>query len=389
MCPSVNTNRKLKMKKLSTAILVMAASAGFAVAQTAATIPVGYITVTTPAGADSTFSIPLARPAVLSSVATAASGTTLTVKATGITASQFLYAPGSQPNNYYVKFLSGSLTGQFVTITDNAAFNDNGTPADTSDDTVDLTLESAVSITGTPSITIAPYQTLQTAFPGGAGVGTTDAPEAATSFLMVQNQAGVGADRGKDRLFFYYDDGAEGPDNGWYDNDDLEAGKQDDVILYPDDLYWVRNGSESDVSAVFEGQVPSTSTSTSVAVETVVQDNYVGAPFPVDLTLGGSGLIESGAIASTDAPENATDFVMVYDEADPASDKSAAALYFHYDDGASGPDNGWYNNDDLEAGIQDSQPIIKAGRGFVIRKGEAGAPASVNWVAPIPYSLAP
>ena len=186
--PDSNPNPQTVMKPITYALLAAAAACGLAGAQTAYTTPVGYVSVTTPANADTTVSACLNRAPELQTVATSASGSTLTLKAADIAANAFAFAPPSQPKTYYVKFLDGSLVGQYQTIDSNLASNDNGTPSDKTDDFVVLTLESPVVITGTPSVVVAPHWTLNTLFPGGAGVGTTTDPTEASALVLRQDQ---------------------------------------------------------------------------------------------------------------------------------------------------------------------------------------------------------
>lgn len=96
-------------------------------AQSATTDPVGYYTVTIVAGADNVLSLPMVRDAAFAG--TVASGTG-TITATGFTAaagavspgwtaSQWVYAAGTQRLTYYVEFTSGALKGLYYKITAN------------------------------------------------------------------------------------------------------------------------------------------------------------------------------------------------------------------------------------------------------------------------------
>jgi uncharacterized protein (TIGR02597 family) len=376
------------MRHLLYPLLALAASAGIASAQaTSYTTPVGYLTLTTPANSDASLSIPLARqPAVTTAVTAAVSAATITVKGSGIAANQFQYADGSQDDTFMARFTSGGEVGRYYTVISNTASSDAGTPLDPADDTFTITLDSSVTVAVDDSVSITPYWSLNTLFPGGDGVGTSADPFNPTAFVLFQDQVGTGANRAPDKLFFYFDDGANGPDNGWYENGNLGAGKQDDLVLNPDDLFLIRNSTGTPVELTVSGEIPVVGHKTDLIIAAVVNDNYIAQPFPVDVTLAQSNLQQSGALAGSSDPFNPTDFVLVYDDAAAGFNKAASTIYFYFDDGASGPDNGWYINGDLGAGKVDTSALLKAGRAFVVRKG-SGSPSSVEWTTVLPYSL--
>ena len=387
------------MRHFPKTILVLAATAGFASAVdpvTSYTTPVGYVTVDVPANSDKAFAVPLERASLINTVATAASGTTLTIKATGLALNDLQYTPVTQTNTYHVRFLSGSLTGQYFAITGNAATDDNGTPGDTTDDTTDVTLDTTISISGTPSIKVVPYWTLGTLFPGGAGVGvSTNASPDAAGFFMTCNQAGTGINRSPE-TFYVYSDGtfSDTTEPGWYDLNDLFSLPLDDMTINPEDMFYIRNNTvATPQSLVVDGTVPNSDTVTGFAyLELDQNDNYVAASFPVDTALADSGLFDPAnpttcAVRNSPNPAAPVDYVLVFRSVPESQNESFAKAYF-YQDGTD-PDTpvaGWYDNDDYFAGVV-TDKVIKAGQGFVIRKGLAASDGTGTWTAPRPYSL--
>jgi uncharacterized protein (TIGR02597 family) len=363
--------------KISYSLLAAAMACGIAQgAATAYTVPVGYVSLVTPPNTDTTIAASLDRATELQTTVVSSSGSTVTIKASGVTLNQFSYVAGVQPKTYYVKSMSGALEGQYQTILSNTATDGSGN--------VILTLEAPLAAAATTSVAIAPFWTLNTLFPAGAGVGSTTNPTEPTSYLLRQNQVATGLNRAPNTLYFYFDD----PDNnadGWYNNDDLGAGPQNDQVIYPDEFYLIRNLTASPVTATVSGTVPSAGPATTLVQAATANDNYVANPVPVDQTLVDTGLLQGGAYTPTANPTEPIDYVLLYDNVATGINKPAAKVYFYFDD----PDNnadGWYDNDDLGAGPQDAIKLLKAGTGFVVRKG-AGTPGSIPWKNPLPYSV--
>jgi uncharacterized protein (TIGR02597 family) len=330
----------------------------------------------------------------VTSVATAASGATLTIKASGVTLDQFKYAP-PQTNTYYVQFKDGALTGQRFVVTGNTASNDNGTPSDPTDDTVDLTLDSAVSITGTPAITIKPYWTLGTLFPGGKGVGVSVDPYSPVAQVFFTNQSGTGVNRSLSTAYLYHDGSSDDfPVAGWYNSGDLEGPLANDLVVNPEDMFVVRKTSGgSSANLVFEGEVPDVGPTSAFVVRLVgLQDNYVGMPFPVDITLPDSGLFDpvrptTGPVRVSPDPYSPLDTVFIYRDNPTGFNQSTIAAYLYHDGTSEDfPVAGWYDTGNLEGGPVTAK-VLKAGRPFAIRKGVGSPSSSDLWQTTVPYPL--
>lgn len=363
-------------KFISYSLLAATAACGMAFGQTAYTTPVGYVSINVPANSDTTITPPLEQATLLAAASTSVSSNV--VGASSLTAGAFV-SP-----QCYLQVTSGSLVGQRFPITANT----------TSAITVQVPVTSPVStlqslgFASGNTFKVIPFWTLNTLFPSGAGVGTTNDVTNPTSFVLSSNNAGSGINRSSAKLYFYCtgDIGNSLP-AGWYDNDDVFAGPLPDVRLDLSRMYSIRSSSNVAQSVVVNGQVPNSQAVIPVAVTTGFNDVYLGAPFPIDLSLEDSGL-QSALQASTDVT-NPVETLFVFNDNGTGINKAASKLYFYCsgDVGNSLP-AGWYDNDDVFAGpVPSTNKVIKAGRCLVIRKAPFGSAGNVFWTATRPYSL--
>ncbi len=348
--------------------ILAAIACGFASGQTAFTNPVGYITVDVPASADTTITPALTRAPVYSGTSTAISGDD--ISAAGLTAGAFV-SPNPQ---CYLKVTSGSLEGMYFPVTANSA---TAITVEAGDSTLQ-----ALGFTSGDSFKVIPYWTLNTLFPGGAGVGGTSDALAPTDFVLVSDFEGTGPNRASGKVYFYCTGDTElDLPAGWYDNADPFAGTVNDTPIDPSIQYTIRASAGSQV--VVSGEVPTTKASTEVVTSTNVNDNYLAVPFPIDMSLQDSGL--QSVIAATSDALAPTEFVFVYDDAAEGFNKSAIAAYFYCSgDAELDLPAGWYDNADPFAGIV-TDNVLKAGRCFILRKAPAGD-GVLDWSAPLPYA---
>ncbi|MEO8615265.1 MAG: TIGR02597 family protein [Luteolibacter sp.] len=358
---------------ISYSLLASAAACGMAFGQTTAfTSPVGYVTLDIPANSDANIGQPLHRTTAFAGVATTVVGSVINLPASSLTANQFVYAPPAQPNNYYVQVNGGSLNGRIFDVVSN----------DTSSITV---LNGTTDISSITSFAVIPFWTLGTLFPAGAGVGNSvDIFEAngLVQFKSTTDAAHLGINRPVAANYFHYT-GTDEAGTGWYNNDDLSLGLQNNLTIDPDMVARIRNnGSLKQVTV--SGEVPRSSATTPIVKGATANDNYVAVQFPLDVTLAQSGLT-AVVTPSTDIFE-AIDLVQIIDETAAGINKPVKASYFYYT-GAEEAGTGWYNNDDLSLGLQDNVAgILKAGRGYNVRKGAGAAGTSFAVGAP-PYTL--
>lgn len=359
------------MKLTLSSILAAAAASNLTLAQTSAySTPVGYVTVTVPAQSDTTIVPALERAPLHAAASSSISGNT--VGAAGLTPGAFV-----SPETY-LQVTSGPLSGQRFPITAN-----DGTSITVSSS---ATLQSAGFVTGN-TFKVVPFWTLNTMFPSGAGVGTTSDVSNPTSFVL-ESGAGAGINKSSTKLYFYCTgDAVNGFDPGWYDNDDLFSGPLPETRLDLARMYSIRTSNPSAQSVVIAGQVPDSSLVIPVAVNTAFNDVLTGSPFPIDVSLQESGL--QSAIQATTDVSNPVELLFIFNDNATGINKSAAKVYFYCSgDTVNGFDPGWYDNDDLFAGsVPDTEKVIKAGRGFIIRKAPYVSSGTIPWVATRPYGL--
>jgi uncharacterized protein (TIGR02597 family) len=352
--------------------MLAAAACGFANAQTTAyTTPVGYVSLDIPAAADSTFTAPLSKAPLLQAVSTAVSGNQITVSSTGAADGGFINA-GSSDAKTYILVTSGALTGLRFPVTANS-----GTSVTVNGGATSLQVQGFVS---GDSISVVPYWTLGTLFPGGAGVGASQDIYDPLAYVLVSDQETVGTNRGTASIYFYAD-GTDSNPVGWRNLADPEGAIQDTVAIDPAITYTIRTGTAAQTLTI-SGQVPSTALATTVLTGSVSNDEYLSNPFPIDTTLAQSGL-QSVISASSDIYDP-TEYVLVNDDLAAGQNKGASAIYF-YHNGADGNAAGWKDLADPE-GANVTSAILKAGRCFTIRKA-SGSSSVTKWTAPVPYTL--
>ena len=358
--------------------ILAAAACGMAFGQTAYTTPVGYLSLTVPAGSDTTITPSLSRAPLLQGSSTSITGNVISI-ATAAANNAFINS-GDPNAKTYVLVRSGALAGLRFPVTSNtgSTVTVNGGASTLQDQ----------GFVGTDLVSVVPYWTLNTLFPGGLGVGVTADLVDATSLVLFSDQVNIAANRAPNKAYFYFGGDAENyPDYpaGWYDNDNLDGGLQDTVAIDPAVLMTIRNSPATSVTLT--GEVPSVSLATKfLTSSTVANDELVGSPYPTDTTLQNSGLQQ--AIAPTTDLVDAKDTIQVYNDTATGLNKAPSKVYFYFaGDAENYPDYpaGWYDNDNLDGGLV-TDTVLKGGRCFIIRK--APGVESVNtWTAPLPYTL--
>ena len=368
------------MKPFYKSLFVLAAATSGAFAQTTATTPpVGYVTLTVPAESDNYFSLPLQTASSWAGVSTGVSGDVISVAASSFTASQ--YAPGDpkvgatvSSNNYLIQVTSGALTGRQFKVTANG----------TGDVTVDPAAANTLAEQGFASgdsFVIRPQWTLATAFPGGAGFGSTNDITAPVTMLLVTDNSGTATDRAASG-YYTYDDGSDTGLAGWYNVNDYTL--SDDLILDPANTFTARNQSLTPLTLVVSGTVPTVPVASLVTSDVDLNDNNLQISFPVDTSLAGSHLHESNVVTATSDITAPIDLVLTFDSTFTGYDPSATGFYT-YDDGGDMGTPGWYDvNTFLPV---DSDLLLKAGSIVVVRKGQAAQLSASAWTAPLPYTL--
>ena len=400
--------------KTSLSRLLPAAVAAFALgfpapghAQTAATDPVGFITIALPADSDTFVSVPLKRPqeyaGLANGVPTKNAGydpgepfvdantngvydsgetftdtfNTITVQGTpGWSANQFVYAGSTQPKHYYVFIAGGTKEGCFYTIVSNTP---NSVTVDLAGDDISSAVSGGASAT---KLQIIPYDTLGTIFPGGQGIqaSTTHGTGQRQTEIFIPDQQSTGTNLPPTKSYYYY----SGSPVGW-----RKAGFSgvvaDDDILYPDSFFIVRMkpGTNSSLTIMGGVQMNSLQLPVSLFAANTSQDNAVALPIASSLTLRQTNLYESGAFAGSSSHGTGLrkDELFVFDNAVIGHNKPAARSYYYY----TGTSPGWRLAGDTVTVRDDTDYVVTSTTALVIRKKSTGTAGTTFWKVKPPY----
>jgi uncharacterized protein (TIGR02597 family) len=357
------------------AIIMGAAAVSGESAESVATDPVGFVRVNCKAASDTSITLPLTRPPEFAGTAASVAGNVVTVSSVSWVANDWTYGIGANPSNtYYVLVTSGASEGAYYTITGNSpttlTVDPNGAPSAASD-----------GFAEGDQFKIIPYWTLNTAFPNGSGIKPSpDVFSPKSTLLFTSNAAGVNLPLS---TAYFYHDGSQAA-AGWYIEGNLNAGIQNDVVLNQEQSYVVRNSAAGATSPTLVGAVSTAKYRTvlSILAPNKQQDHFVGLSFPIDISLSQTGLQSSPAFVRSADVFNPKDVVILHNNTAPGINKPLGISYFYHDGTQAAA--GWYIEGNLSAGVQDTQKVIKAGEGFVIRKAR-GPVGSNYWTANPPY----
>ena len=254
-------------------------------AQTQATSnPVGYITVTVPAGSVgspsyTTLSIPLNNAAVFSgTVASVDSATQVTLNGAAWTAGAYTATP------FLANVTSGTNVGRFFLITANTTNQLTVSLAQTPTIT---TLVGTISVGD--SISIVPANTIGSIFGTTSPVLVTGASASQADNLYILNGPGLGWGT-------YFHNGTNWKKAG-------SGANQNNAVLYPDEGIVVVHIGTSPVSLKFSGGVPSTNQKTDLSGN---GSTFAAMRFPVDTQLSAvgfettAGWLSGGSAGSAD-----------------------------------------------------------------------------------------
>lgn len=353
------------------------------------TTPVGFNTVTALGSSDTRLSAPLQRTTVYQGLVQGVAGNVITLQGLpGFTANQFLYVSGSQPNTYYVTLTTGNKKGMFYTVTANGADSGSANTTTVTVDTAGDTLDSGSGILSGDALSIIPYWTLDTMFPGQVGItGTTNIlGTGAVTQVLVTDATTVGTDLASSRTYYYFTGSSFGG-AGWRR---ISGGftniKNDDVIL-PDMPIIVRQNNVPTSQLKVVGSVPASDRKYIVGTlqANKDQDNNIAIDIPVALTLTQSNLYQSGAFLGTSNIFGVGgDKLLVFDDAVTGYDKSAAFTYYYFT-GTSNGGAGWRRVGGGFSTIRDTDVVFQPGSGYVVRKVATPTPSTAVWSIPLPY----
>lgn len=257
---------------------------GRVTAQTATTIPVGFIKVTLPAApsasqpSNTVISVPLYTNADFSGMVATVDGTnTLSLTGAAWTASQFVSSP------HLVRFKSGTLSGRFYLITANT----------TSQLTIDMRGASLTGVVATSdNCEVLPSNTLATLFGSTSTTLQTASTAGAADNVVIWNGASWDT---------FYHNGTNWKKTGSLLN-------QNNTILYPDEGIFMIHRPTSQLDIVFTGTCPSTQEQTDLVG---AGSTFMANRFPVDMQLSTAGIhLSANWVTGTTA--NAADNVFIW-----------------------------------------------------------------------------
>jgi len=338
----------------------------------AITDPVGVAALKLRGNSDTIVSLPLLRPALASgSIQSAGSGQlTMTITVPTI----------PTDSGAYVLVLTGALEGAVLPIT---AFDGQSTLTVTTG-AYSLGNLQTESVNGTGQgdlAAIVPYWTLDTVFPGGAGINASTSPSVRNTEIQLYTAPAPGTNQVASAIFFYFS-GNAAKAAGWYQvgNTATALGSQQ---LVPNSYFVVRNKIAGDQTVYLAGcvQMAGYNVAVSTLAANTAQDNLLGLPVGASLTASAANLVGSGAFAASPSSTAVADEVLTFDNTVVAENKVPAASYY-YCSGTQGQPAGWYAVGNATSPVTLN---FAPGQGFIIRKKAVATAQTAWWTGVPPY----
>lgn len=316
--------------------------------------PIGFVQISLLGNSDSYISVPFLRPA-------AATATVATIASNVITAgqqypaswgaNQFVYSAGSQSNTYYVRFTSGANEGRTFAVTANTA----------NSVTVNLNGVSLVDVSAGDTLVIEPYWSFNSVFPNGAGVNVSPTAGNRNTEILIPDFTTAGINLSSSKIYYFH--------SGLWQVTGQGATDHGDDIFQPNTPFIVRHNVSTNTTLVCFGAVPihhwNITLRTPDGSAGDKQDSFLGLARPIAVSLNDSGLVSSGAFASSPLPGTRTDELLTFDNSVVAKNKSSSAVYYYWS-------SAWRR---VGAGSTDvgSTQVFLPGSGVIIRKGTNNA----------------
>jgi uncharacterized protein (TIGR02597 family) len=302
---------------------------------------------------DTFVSLPYTRAGIVTETVSSASGNIITVNGSpNWTMNQFVYSAGVQTNSYFVRFTTGAAAGKIYTITTNGA----------NTLTLSLGTDSLNSVTTGDSLTIEAYWTPATLFPNGAGIFASPTPGNRYTEVLLPDTTTPGINLSATKVLYFNA-------SVWKQVGQGSTSHNNDVLI-PTSFFIVRHNVATNSTLTVLGSVVATNIAIPLQVSpSTQQDNFIGLPRPVTISLSNSGLITSGAFSASPLPGNRTDELQVFDNTAAQKNKSSSAIYYYWS-------NAWRR---VGAGSTDvgTDQVFIPGAGIVIRK--ATNSSSATW----------
>lgn len=338
------------------------------------TTPAGYTTVQCKANSDTIVGLPLRQSSAYSGTLSAAPDT---ASVPGSAVLSLSGTPGftvnAYANSYYVKFANTEPTpaagdGQWFTITANTA----GTL------TVDLNGGTIAAVSGA-RLEVLKFWTLNELFPlarsttsaattGTAIVATADVDEIMTQ-VLIPNISGVGINLAPTNTYFLMSG------SGWKRFGSSIGTDFGNTFLWPDVYFIIRNPSAVGASTNYTVSGECEMGKMVIPLSTRIagqQDNFVGIPRGVDVTLNQLNLGGTSSFVTTTDVDDIQDQLMVFNNASAVQNRAPSATYYYY--------NGAWRKFGQSAASNFGTDVISVGSGFMIRKAPTNDGATHFWI---------
>lgn len=326
----------------------------------ASTDPLGVIQINALGNSDTLISLPLKQPSEFNGVVDSVNGAVVTVSGSPAWAADtWVYDADSGNPTYYLFVGDGALAGSYFTITDSAEATvtlDIGTDGDIS------------SLAASDAISIHPYFTLSELFPNGEGLNASTSPAQRNSELLFPNVGGLGINLASEATYYFMNG------NFYRVGGDLNVTHNDDFLL-PDSYFILRNNVATETKVTFLGEVVMDDLAMPIIAQDLSQqDNIIGLQRPIEMTLDESGLVSSGAFATTTDSSSPTDVLLVFDNSVAKKNRTSDdATQFYYFNGA------WRKVGEPDTSDFGDTQVFTPGTGFIIRKATALSVSEQVW----------
>lgn len=314
---------------------------------TAASDPVGFVSVVVPANSDALLAVPLNRAAVFKGVIQQISGSTITVAGTspGWTVNQFVQSLPTQTNTFALQVASGTKEGLTAKITANAA-NSVTIELDAGDDLTGIKTEAVDGVGMGDHLDILPFWT-----PGTLISSPTDGTEL-YNYFNTAGAPGTGVNLSPATLIVFSAGAGQ-----WVDQ--ITEEDVSHVPLKFGSAVLVRNNGAQQTFTV-AGSVPMTSHRflLRTLAGSTDQDLRIGYSSPVVETVAGLGF-----------PAQTGDQIFIYNNSASGKNKSPAKILVY-------AGSNWVDSVTEES--EDSYQI-QPGSGLIFRKFRSASPAVAVW----------
>jgi uncharacterized protein (TIGR02597 family) len=356
---------------LSYSFILAAAACSLATGQTAYTTPVGYVSQTCLPASDTIVGIPI-------KVATAGAGALSAAPNTSATPGFAIISLSGSPgftvnsfqNTYYAKFTSGISNGKFYVITANSS---SGLTLDLNGDTLAASTGDTVIITKLwtlGELFVPSASTTLAATTGNAIVASTSGiPAGRRTEVLLPDTTTAGINLASSGTFFIYN-------GAWRKVGQPITNSYDTIQLWPDNDFIIRHPSTVTAATTYTASGEVDSTNFVVALTTRAaskQDNFIGLPRPIDVSLNGLALGGTSAFltSASGIPSGRRDELLVFNNSVASKNKAPSATYFYY--------NGAWRKSGSVVTTDFGTSLITSGSGFIIRKYQVTGGPTQFW----------